>query len=547
VYAYGEGFTQTSMCLVNNASVIASTFISSSLLACTVGSNPPGVLTFGITRSGASGTISALTVLSVSAQAKSDSLSGSFNPVSPSSGQITGGTTITVTGRNFDLVGKSLYCFIGDEMLPAFAVTATSLSCTTPPSLFVGLANVGIGTSDGEILDGGGVFEYAENPRFNALSPEVAAAGTELQVLGSGFARWPDITCFVAGVEAITTVLSDSKLICRVPALGEGSATVSLRTNGQNFAVSSGRVTIRLPTSLYSVWPTCGPAIRGGTIVTVKGSGFPNTVDIQCVFGVVAVPAAVVSGDALMCRAPTHEQGLLNLTILSDGINLCATSLTSTGMTVPIISQMQFLYLPDPAVIKITPSSGSNLGGYSVFVRASNIVNSTVLGCKFGNLISRAVFISINTLLCVAPSLSPADALNYSFVPLEITTNGLDYTDDQVQFTFLELSAEGFYRPNVVELHAPNGTYCPADSRNFTLCSPGTFQPQEKQPECIPCPVSFICPDFGMSRPRICPAGFICDVLGLTYPRLLCPMGHYCLEGTTLQLSGSLFAVISHV
>jgi hypothetical protein len=110
--------------------------------------------------------------------------------------------------------------------------------------------------------------------------------------------------------------------------------------------------------------------------------------------------------------------------------------------------------------------------------------------------------------------------------------NGVDFTDDQVQFTYLSASPEGSYRSNVVPLPAPNGTFCDLDSRNFSLCVAGTFQPQEGKQSCLPCPIGYVCPDFGMSRPQICPAGFVCDTYGLRHPRVLCPMGHYCREGT---------------
>ena len=49
---------------------------------------------------------------------------------------------------------------------------------------------------------------------------------------------------------------------------------------------------------------------------------------------------------------------------------------------------------------------------------------------------------------------------------------------------------------------------------------------------CALCPVGYICPDLGMSRPIVCPPGAICDVMGLRYASKGCPQGHYCLNGT---------------
>jgi hypothetical protein len=79
---------------------------------------------------------------------------------------------------------------------------------------------------------------------------------------------------------------------------------------------------------------------------------------------------------------------------------------------------------------------------------------------------------------------------------------------------------------------APNGTTM---NHNITLCKPGTFQPQNGQGMCLPCPIGFICPSFGLSRPVICPPGSICDRLALVVPSSQCVSGHFCNEGTKLS------------
>ena len=59
-----------------------------------------------------------------------------------------------------------------------------------------------------------------------------------------------------------------------------------------------------------------------------------------------------------------------------------------------------------------------------------------------------------------------------------------------------------------------------------------SFAPKPRLYECLPCPVSFICPDFGMSKPLLCPAGKVCDQIGLISPSVSCPPGHFCNPGT---------------
>ena len=97
----------------------------------------------------------------------------------------------------------------------------------------------------------------------------------------------------------------------------------------------------------------------------------------------------------------------------------------------------------------------------------------------------------------------------------------IHYAEDSIDMM------QSFYAPT-----APNGTIM---NHNITLCEPGTFQPQNGQEQCLPCPVGYVCPSFGLSKPVLCPAGSICERLGLIVPSSLCLSGHYCNEGTKMS------------
>ena len=98
-------------------------------------------------------------------------------------------------------------------------------------------------------------------------------------------------------------------------------------------------------------------------------------------------------------------------------------------------------------------------------------------------------------------------------VTVEVTVNGIDYTNSQVTFAYLNTpcgsgadsggapgpgngniiiasgGGGGSYCQGTPPQLCPNGTYCPVHANNFTLCGPGTFQPKEGQSQCLPCPV----------------------------------------------------------
>ena len=512
----GANFTSRSECRVDSTTAIETSFLSVSELICYFDPLIPGDHVVDVRNKG--GAISNRFPFFAMSQPKINDFSGCYNPVTPSSGPLTGGTVITVSGSNLNDSGKFLYCVIDHNWSPAFAVSGSNLQCIVPPSIFSGTVDVQLGTADKELLSGSGLFEYIEDPIIFTVIPGIGAPGDLVQIRGVGFLRWSNLVCFFGGAGAFSVILSDSVLSCAVPRTIDGPVLITLQVNAQEFTRSAVEFLVRSHTALLSIFPVLGPAFRGMTRVTIKGSNFPSSVDVVCAFGTATTSALVLSSDTVICQAPPHALGVVDVSVMSDSVFLSQT--------------LQYKYVPDPSVQRIQPTSGSILGGFNVFVRATNLLNVSSLACAFGNMPSRAVFLSNKTLVCIAPAISAADALNYSSVALEITINGVDYTNDQVQFVYFNASAAGEFSSDVVPLPSPNGTYCTEGSRNFSLCIPGMFQPQERQIGCIPCPVGFICPDFGMSQPRICPAGFVCDTYGLKYPRIYCPMGHYCGYGT---------------
>ena len=196
-------------------------------------------------------------------------------------------------------------------------------------------------------------------------------------------------------------------------------------------------------------------------------------------------------------------------------------------------SRSEFLYVRDASVVAVKPERGLATGQYPVFVMGSNFVNTTALGCRFDRVAVRATFISSRVLSCPAPSRTAGTLEIMSTAHVEVTNNGMDYTDSRVAFEYYTECDDGYYCPGLTPSLCPNGTVCThAGGFNFTRCFPGTFQPRAGQRACVDCPVGYICPDHGMVKPVLCPAGYVCDVRGLRTPLNSCPEGHYCLPGT---------------
>jgi len=198
-------------------------------------------------------------------------------------------------------------------------------------------------------------------------------------------------------------------------------------------------------------------------------------------FGSAKLAAVVESSEVLRCRTVSTIPGIVNVSVVTEGVILGESS-----------NILQFEFVPDVSVDKISPEFGYTSGGAPIFVFGSNFLNTSALGCAFADMYSRGIFISSTAMICLSPSPLGRKALyNYQQVYVEVSLNGFDYSESKVPFAYSEPCDSGFFCPGMTRQLCPNGTYCPVNSRNFTLCSPGYFQPREGQAECAICPVSY--------------------------------------------------------
>jgi hypothetical protein len=445
--------------------------------------------------------------------------------VDPIFGLFSVSTNITIIGINLDInYPDTMYCLIGNQWSKVIDRGYNYASCIAPPSRSIGIVPVKLATHMKEFISGIQYFEYVSEPYIYDIQPTVGGLNSSCLVSGSGFLNLPTMKCVVGGIESETMVISNNLLECRIPfQLRSENYEIEIQTNGQ-YLIRTG-LTFQYINEMYlfSIWPVSGPAFRGNTIVSVFGVGFLNRIDINCYFGDQTTPATMISDEEIKCTAPPHTPGYVNLSVVIDGYEIPAQDIL-----------LEYAYYVDVSVSYVTPSIGSILGGYPVYVTGQNFINSTSLGCRFADMESRGIFISTSIMVCICPSQVGKMRLYDPYhVTVEVTVNGFDYSESDIEFTYNpNICDEGSYCLGSTEYLSPNGTFSELNARNFTLCYPGTFQPRQGQSKCVPCPVGYICPDHGLSLPVICPAGQICDIVGLRWSRVSCPSGYFCLPGT---------------
>jgi hypothetical protein len=525
----GERFAPGAKCRSDADEALQTEWVSEGYVRCTVPATLPGKRVISVNNPGGMSTETKQVLNVVVVMPRVDATAG--RPVYPAFGPLYGLTVITVRTLHTDAVVKALWCQVGEDFSPALRVEADSVQCVTGRVTVSGRVEVRLATEDNEFLPGAQVFEYIEDPSLFDVSPHVATNGTDVTLLGEGFERQPELRCVFLDIQVEAWVISDKELICTVPLLpGVDTYAVTLVTNGQQTIESGVEIDYFAPIVIENIWPDSGPALRGNTIVSVYGSGFEDVMDMECVFGSKSVRAVFVDPFTLKCRSPSSRPGILPFYLTRDGSRLSSTE-----------NDIEYTYYHDSSVAKVIPDNAPVSGGQAIFVIGNNFKNSTSLRCRFADMVSAGLYVTNQTIVCLAPSpigraelkvMSPTHEGANRTVNIEVSINGFDYSESRTQFRYTEGCDEGFYCPGGGRFMCPNGTFCPTNSRNFTLCSPGTFQPRGGTSRCLPCPVGWFCPDLGLSAPVICPAGYICHTNGLVGPALSCPIGHYCLPGT---------------
>lgn len=117
-----------------------------------------------------------------------------------------------------------------------------------------------------------------------------------------------------------------------------------------------------------TITPAVG-SIAGGTIVTVRGNGFPE--NAQVYFGTVCTGTAacatrsetveVVSATELTTEAPPHAAGTVPLLVRAGDLNS---------------NTVNFVYVNPPAITSLSPTSGPSSGGTVVEIRGTGFTTS---------------------------------------------------------------------------------------------------------------------------------------------------------------------------
>ncbi|GAB6900663.1 beta strand repeat-containing protein [Kineosporia succinea] len=310
----------------------------------------------------------------------------SVGTVSPASGPVGGGATVTITGTGFSATTSVTF---DGQAATVGAITPTQLTVTTPAGSGPGPVLVRVITAGGS---DSGLYTYRSAPAVTGLTPGAGpeAGGTVVTIDGSDFTGATQVR-FGSAV-AVFSVSSDARITATAPA-GTGIVDVTVTGPGGTSATNAAdRFRYAAVPVVSATVPASGPT-AGGTVVTLTGSGFTGA-SLLTLQGV-SVPFVVTGDSTITFTAPAGVAGPQNLLVTTPG-----------GSSTPV----PFLYADAPSLSQLTPDAGPPGGGTVVTLSGSDFTPGSSV--TFGGTPVSVTYVSASQLTVVSPARASTGAVN---------------------------------------------------------------------------------------------------------------------------------------
>jgi hypothetical protein len=391
-----------------------------------------GVFSFGdATFYGSTGgTVLNQPIVGIAPSGSTTTTAPAISSVSPNTGALTGGTTVTVSGTGF--TGATAVHFGATAATGVTVNSATSITAASPAG--TGTVDVTVTTPSGtSATSSADHFTYTSSgptgPMVTSLSPSTGAiaGGTSVTVSGTGFTG---ATAVHFGATAATgvTVNSATSITATSPA-GTGTVDVTVTTptgtsatsSADHFTYTSSPPPPPTAPAVTSLSPTSG-STAGGTTVTISGSSFTGVTAVD--FGATAATGVTFGSDSSITATSPAGTGTVDVTV---------TTPTGTSAT---SSADHFTYAAPPVVTSLSLTTGSSAGGTTLTIHGTGFTGATAV--QFGA--TAASGVTVNSAASITAT-SPADA-GIGTVDVTVTTpSGTSATTTNDEFTYTGSSA----------------------------------------------------------------------------------------------------------
>jgi hypothetical protein len=431
----GTGFTNVSAVMFGTTNAMFSVNSATSITAYVPSASAAGTVNVQVVTS--QGTSAINSGDQYNYQASAPTVTG----LSPSTGTGSGGTSITITGTNFNNVTSVMF---GTTAAASFTVNSPTSITAVSPSHVAGTVDVTVTAAGGTSATGSAdqyVFTApAGIPTVTSLgtSSGTTAGGTSVTILGTNL---DNVTSVMFGAVAAQsfhinsstsiTAISSAESAGQVDVTVTNSAGTSAMTTADRYTfVSNAPIVTSLGTNVGTS--------AGGTQVTITGQNFLGTTAVY--FGSTAATSFTVnSPTSITATAPAHMAGTVDVTVVTPN----GTSATSSADQYAFVDPAAV-----PSVTGLSASSGPAAGGTSLTINGMNFLNVT--GVYFaGVAVSNYTVLSSTSIAVTTPSGSGT-------VDVTVTTlAGSSATSTADQYTFTGAAPT---TPTVIALDTSSGT-----------------------------------------------------------------------------------------
>ena len=281
----------------------------------------------------------------------------SIDTVSPDTGSVNGGQTITITGSGFCTSSKSSVT-VGGEKCSVLTIASDSITCITPAGAD-GAAEVAV-TSCKSSATGSYNFATASTPEITSVSPSSASGPATLSLSGSQFGSG---TVSVGSYECSVTAGSESSISCDLASLPGGDYDVVVNNP---LLGNSNTVVFTSTLEISSVAPTSG-SFGGGSSMVVSGTGF----DVD------NVGVTVCDAECTITAATTNQIDCLTPANAGTGTTeVCDIVVIQPSGNVTNTGGFTYDRALTPSVASISPVRGGTGGGTLVTITGSGFADS---------------------------------------------------------------------------------------------------------------------------------------------------------------------------
>ncbi len=312
----------------------------------------------------------------------------SITGVAPASGPVAGGTSVVITGTNFQSGASVAF---GTVVAATVTVnSATQITAVTPASS-AGVVDVTVMNNDGQVGTLSNGFSFLAAPTVAAVSPSAGPTSGGTAVLISGTDFQPGATVQFGSTAATSVTVSSATLIqASSPAGAAGAVSVTVTNPDTQAGALAGGFTYSAAPAVSSVAPSTGP-VAGGTTVTITGANFVSGATVR--FGTNSATGVVFnSATSITAVTPAGAAGAVSVTVTNPS--------TQSG-TLPLA----FTYAPPPApgITGVIPTSGAASGGTPITIAGSNFQAGATVTIG-GTAATGVVVVSATSITAVTPA-----------------------------------------------------------------------------------------------------------------------------------------------